>query len=83
MLVLLQGEDPFSMKNIMQIGLKLFLAIAGGGGGNDKSDSSPVQVNIIEILFPLPSRARFKFGPKGRHCIDFLRNHKNKKIPKV
>ena len=70
MLVLLQGEDPFSMKNILQIGLKLFLAIAGGGSGNDKSDSSPVQVNIIEFLFLLSSR--FKFGHKGRHCIDFL-----------
>jgi len=45
----LNGEDPFSMKNIMQIGLKLFLAIAGGGGGNDKSDSSPVQ-GVMEAV---------------------------------
>ena len=60
------------MKNILQIGLKLFLAIAGGGSGNDKSDSSPVQVNIIEFLFLLSSR--FKFGDKGRHRIDFTVN---------
>ncbi|XP_023338239.1 uncharacterized protein LOC111708949 [Eurytemora carolleeae] len=45
----LNGEDPFSMKNILQIGLKLFLAIAGGGSGNDKSDSSPVQ-GVLEAV---------------------------------
>lgn len=40
----LDGEDPFSMKNIMILGLKLFLAVAGGSGDIEKSDnSSPIQ----------------------------------------
>ncbi len=41
-----QGEDPFSMRNILFMGLKLFLAIAGGSSSNiEKADSSPMQVN--------------------------------------
>jgi len=37
----LNGEDPFSMRNIAFLGLKLFLAIAGGSSsGIDKSDNS-------------------------------------------
>jgi len=41
----LNGEDPFSMKNIMYLGLKLFLAVAGGASSSiDKSDStSPIE----------------------------------------
>jgi hypothetical protein len=40
-----QGEDPFSMRNILFMGLKLFLAIAGGSPSNiEKADSSPMQV---------------------------------------
>lgn len=36
----LNGEDPFSLRNIAFLGLKLFLAIAGGSSsGIDKSDS--------------------------------------------
>jgi len=41
----LNGEDPFSMRNILFMGLKLFLAIAGGSPSNiEKADSSPMQV---------------------------------------
>jgi len=41
----LNGEDPFSVRNIAYLGLKLFLAVAGGGSGNiEKSDTlSPIQ----------------------------------------
>lgn len=41
----LNGEDPFSVRNIAYLGLKLFLAVAGGSGGNiEKSDTlSPIQ----------------------------------------
>jgi len=41
----LNGEDPFSMRNIAFLGLKLFLAIAGGSSsGIDKSDNiGPMQ----------------------------------------
>jgi hypothetical protein len=41
----LNGEDPFSLRNIAYLGLKLFLAVAGGTScGIDKSDSlSPLQ----------------------------------------
>lgn len=36
----LNGEDPFSLRNIAFLGLKLFLAIAGGSSsGIDKSDN--------------------------------------------
>jgi len=35
----LNGEDPFSVKNLATLGLKLFLAIAGGSTGNSKSGS--------------------------------------------
>jgi len=46
----LNGEDPFSMKNIMFLGLKLFLAIAGSGNSIDKSDSSPIPVSVMEAV---------------------------------
>jgi len=41
----LNGEDPFSLRNIAYLGLKLFLAVAGGtSSGIDKSDTvSPLQ----------------------------------------
>ena len=36
----LNGEDPFSLRNIAYLGLKLFLAVAGGtSSGIDKSDT--------------------------------------------
>ena len=38
-----QGEDPFSVRNVLYIGLKLFLAIAGSGSATEKSDN-PVEV---------------------------------------
>ena len=47
----LNGEDPFSMKNILFLGLKLFLAIAGSGNSIDKSDSSsPIPVSLMEAV---------------------------------
>lgn len=46
----LNGEDPFSMKNILFLGLKLFLAIAGSGNSIDKSDSSPIPVSVMEAV---------------------------------
>jgi len=39
----LNGEDPFSVRNVLYIGLKLFLAIAGSGSATEKSDN-PVEV---------------------------------------
>jgi len=45
----LNGEDPFSMRNIMYLGLKLFLAVAGGGNSIDKSDTSPMQ-GVMEAV---------------------------------
>ena len=40
--VVFQGEDPFSVKNIIFMGLKLFLAVAGNANGaNEKSDGPP------------------------------------------
>merc|ERR1712018_208039 len=38
----LNGEDPFSLRNIAYLGLKLFLAIAGGQA-IDRQDSSPIE----------------------------------------
>jgi hypothetical protein len=46
----IEGEDPFSMKNILFLGLKLFLAIAGSGNSIDKSDSSPIPVSVMEAV---------------------------------
>jgi len=46
----LNGEDPFSMRNIMFLGLKLFLAIAGGGSNIEKADTSPIQVGVMEAV---------------------------------
>ena len=51
-----QGEDPFSMKNILFLGLKLFLAIAGSGNSIDKSDSAgpiPVVSKFVFAFFSL------------------------------
>jgi len=46
----LNGEDPFSMRNILFMGLKLFLAIAGGSSSNiEKADSSPMQ-GVMEAV---------------------------------
>jgi len=45
----LNGEDPFSMRNIMFLGLKLFLAIAGGGSNIEKADTSPIQ-GVMEAV---------------------------------
>ena len=43
-----QGEEPFSWRNIALIGLKLFLAIAGGqAGANEKSDN-PIEVSSVQ-----------------------------------
>ena len=48
-IVLLQGEDPFSFRNVALVGLKLLLAIAGGGqSANEKSDN-PIEVRLIMI----------------------------------
>jgi len=51
----LNGEDPFSMRNVMYIGLKLFLAIAGSGSATEKSDNpleafQPVMGAVIGAL---------------------------------
>merc|ERR1712142_167216 len=51
----LNGEDPFSMRNVMYIGLKLFLAIAGSGSATEKSDNpleafEPVMGAVISAL---------------------------------
>jgi len=47
----IEGEDPFSMKNILFLGLKLFLAIAGSGNSIDKSDSAgPIPVSLMEAV---------------------------------
>eukprot|EP00092_Neocalanus_flemingeri_P072988 GFUD01089950.1.p1 GENE.GFUD01089950.1~~GFUD01089950.1.p1 ORF type:complete len:187 (+),score=51.96 GFUD01089950.1:52-612(+) len=43
----LNGEDPFSMRNVMYIGLKLFLAIVGSGSATEKSD------NPMEVFQPV------------------------------
>lgn len=49
----LNGEDPFSFRNVALVGLKLFLAIAGGGqSANEKSDNpiEPVMGAVIQAL---------------------------------
>jgi len=49
----LNGEDPFSWRNMALVGLKLFLAIAGGSSGaNEKSDNpiEPVMGAVIQAL---------------------------------
>lgn len=44
----LNGEEPFSWRNIALIGLKLFLAIAGGqAGANEKSDN-PIETTVLQ-----------------------------------
>merc|ERR1719297_354278 len=56
----LNGEDPFSWRNIALVGLKLFLAIAGGSSGaNEKSDNpiEPVMGAVIQALTGSPNRA--------------------------
>ena len=52
--IIVQGEDPFSVRNLLTLGLKLVLAVVGGNaGGIDKSDNSPVQVVIqVNRVFP-------------------------------
>jgi len=48
----LNGEDPFSLRNIAYLGLKLFLAVAGGStSGIDKSDTvSPMEPVIGAVI---------------------------------
>ena len=55
-----QGEDPFSWRNMALVGLKLFLAIAGGSrGANEKSDN-PIEVGIIGVnIFALLNQIFF------------------------
>jgi hypothetical protein len=48
----LNGEDPFSLRNIAFLGLKLFLAIAGGSSSSiDKSDTGDNSVMQVDHLF--------------------------------
>lgn len=50
----LNGEDPFSWKNMLSIGLKLFLAVAGGSaGGIEKSDNGPMQAVMGTVISAL------------------------------
>jgi len=51
----LNGEDPFSMRNVAYIGLKLFLAIVGSSTATEKSDNpleafTPVMGAVIGAL---------------------------------
>lgn len=51
----LNGEDPFSMRNVMYIGLKLLLAIVGSSTATEKSDNpleafTPVMGAVIGAL---------------------------------
>ena len=47
----LNGEDPFSLRNIAYLGLKLFLAVAGGtSSGIDKSDTVSVLL-LLRLVF--------------------------------
>merc|ERR1712088_693646 len=47
----LNGEDPFSLRNIAYLGLKLFLAVAGGStSGIDKSDTVSPMEPVIGAL---------------------------------
>lgn len=43
----LNGEDPFSWRNMALVGLKLFLAIAGGSSGANEKSDNPIEVGII------------------------------------
>lgn len=50
----LNGEDPFSWKNMLAMGLKLFLAVAGGGGSaNEKADNTPMQAVMGTVISAL------------------------------
>ena len=42
----IQGEDPFSWRNIALVGLKLFLAIAGGSSGANEKSDNPIEVRL-------------------------------------
>jgi hypothetical protein len=47
----LNGEDPFSIRNMLFLGFKLVLAIAGSNSGIDKSDTpSPIPLGVIEAI---------------------------------
>jgi len=50
----LNGEDPFSWKNMLGMGLKLFLAVAGGSdGANEKADNTPMQAVMGTVISAL------------------------------
>ena len=46
MSIIFQGEDPFSWRNIALVGLKLFLAIAGGSSGANEKSDNPIEVRL-------------------------------------
>ena len=46
----LNGEDPFSWRNIVNIGLKVFLAIVSSQSATEKSDGDWLQVRNIVII---------------------------------
>ena len=57
----LNGEDPFSWRNIVNIGLKVFLAIVSSQSATEKSDGDWLQVRVDIpphnlLTFSLPAR---------------------------
>ena len=55
-----QGEDPFSWRNMALVGLKLFLAIAGGSSGANEKSDNPIEVGIIGVnIFMLLNQLYF------------------------
>jgi len=44
----LNGEDPFSWRNIALVGLKLFLAIAGGSSGANEKSDNPIEQTVLQ-----------------------------------
>merc|ERR1712106_84104 len=66
----LNGEDPFSMRNVMYIGLKLFLAIAGSGSATEKSDNPleafEVRLSLIVLALPTYCFSPARYGSSDR-----------------
>jgi len=70
--VSLNGEDPFSVQNILVLGLKLFLAVAGNNSDvdrNDNADNSPLQAVLKSVMPAVISAAT---GSKDRQELETM-----------
>nr|ALS04709.1 cg4702-like protein [Pseudodiaptomus poplesia] len=67
----LNGEDPFTMKNILVLGMKIFLAVFSGSSTNQKSDEG-VGSPVIQMVMEAIIGALLGSSAKDRSEVDIM-----------